>query len=290
MVIDPRNRLIGPADEGARSASCEAQPPELCFMMMHHPPEPRVPAIGGPVAVRYELAGFSERWTLPEQPVPESAWHDACVELIKALLVAWLSRTARAIAVYRNLGIRVRSDRPKVGFDPDLCLVDPAPPEGSELESLKLWRAEHAVPALAVEVVSPNHPHKDYSEIPEKCAAAGVRELVVFDPKLAGPRIGGGPHLLQLWRRLPEEGFVRIHAGATPVFSEVIGAWWCAIEGGQRLAISDDPGGSRLWLTLEQSERAAREAERAAKEAERAAKEDALRRVAELEAELARRS
>ena len=277
---------------------------------MHHPPEPGVPAGSGPIAVRYELAGFSERWTLPEQPVPEAAWHDACLELIKALLVAWLNRTGRAAAVYRDLAVRVLRERPNVGFDPDICLVEPAPPEGTELESLRLWRAEHAVPALVVEVVSPNHPHKDYSEIPEKCAAAGVRELVVFDPKLAGPRIGGGPHLIQLWRRLPGEGFVRVHAATTPVFSEVIGAWWYAIEGGQRLAISEDPAGSRPWLTLEQSERvareteraateaertakeaerAAKEAERTAKEAERAAKEDALRRVAELEAELARR-
>jgi hypothetical protein len=53
--------------------------------------------------VRYDLPGFSERWTLPEEPVPESAWHDACLELIKALLAAWLERTARTAAVYRNL-------------------------------------------------------------------------------------------------------------------------------------------------------------------------------------------
>jgi Uma2 family endonuclease len=264
-------------------------------MAMHVPPEPRMPRAGGPVAVRYELPGFSERWTISEQPVPESAWHDACVELIKALLVAWLRRTARQAAVYRNLAVRVRSDRPNVGFDPDVCLVEPRPPEGNELESLKLWRPDHAAPALVVEVVSPNHPYKDYTEVPEKCAAAGVGELVVFDPKLAGPGIGGGPHLLQLWRRLGE-GFVRVHAGATPAFSQVIGAWWSAAGGGQRLIISDDAGGSEPWLTLEQeahaakeAERAAKEAERAAKEAERTAKEEALRRVEELEAELARR-
>jgi len=248
-------------------------------------PDPQRPGYGR-VVVRYELSGFSESWTLPEQPVPESAWHDACVELVKALLVAWLTRTARAAAVYRNLAIRVHADRPKVGFDPDVCLVEPAPPEATELESLRLWQPEHAPPALVVEVVSPNHPYKDYREIAEKCAAAGVGELLVFDPKLGGPRTGGGPHLLQLWRRLPDQGFVRVHAARTPAFSQAIGAWWLAIDGAQRLGISDDPEGERLWLTLEQAERAAREAERAAREAERVAKEDALRRVAELEAEL----
>ena len=253
-------------------------------MTMHGTSEPAPGSSPGssPVIVRYELPGFSERWTLPEQPVPESAWHDACLELVKALLVAWVQRTARAAAVYRNLAVRVRSDRPKVGFDPDVCLVEPAPPEGSELDSLQLWHGDHSAPALAVEVVSPNHPHKDYSVVPEKCAAARVGELVVFDPKLAGPRTGGGPHLLQLWRWLPDEGFVRLHAGGTPVFSQVLGAWWLPVEGAQRLGISRDAQGRERWLTLEQ-------AERAAKDAERAAKEDALRRMAALEAELADR-
>jgi Uma2 family endonuclease len=212
---------------------------------------------------------------LPEQPVPESAWHDACVELVRALLVAWLGRSARAAAVYRNLAVRVRADQRNVGFDPDVCLVEPAPPEATELESLQLWRTEHPPPSLVIEVVSPRHPYKDYAEIAEKCAAAGVRELVVFDPKLAGPRSGGGPHLLQLWRRLPEDTFERVSAGRVPAFSQVLGAWWHPIEYGERLGISDDVEGTRLWLTPEQ--------------AERQSKEDALRRVDELEAELGRR-
>jgi len=225
--------------------------------------------------VRYEVSGFAERWTLPEQPVPESAWHDACVELIKALLVAWLARTARAAAVYRNLAVRVRSDRPNIGFDPNLCLIEPPPPEGNELESLKLWHLDHRVPALVIEVVSPTHPTKDYSEVPDKCAAAGVGELVVFDPKLAGPRAGGGPHLLQIWRRVEGNGFARIHAANAPGYSPLLGAWWCPLEGGQRLGVADDASGRDRWATLEQTERAAKEA--------------ALQRVAELEAKLAGR-
>ena len=218
--------------------------------------------------VRYEVPGFAERWTLPEEPVPESAWHDACIELLRALFLAWIARTARNAAVYRNLAIRVRSDRPKVGFDPDLCLIDPVPPEGNELDSLKLWRPGHSAPALVVEVVSPNHPTKDYAEIPEKCAAAGVGELVVFDPKLAGPRTGGGPHLLQIWRHAESDSFVRLHASNAAGFSPLLGAWWTPVEGGQRLGIADDAGGNKTWLTVEQA---------------------ALQRVAELEAALAER-
>jgi Uma2 family endonuclease len=218
--------------------------------------------------VRYEVPGFSERWILSEEPVPESAWHDACAELLKALLVAWNARTARAAAVYRNLAIRVRSDRPQLGFDPDLCLIEPAPSEGTELDSLKLWQPGHRAPALAVEVVSPNHPTKDYSEVPEKCAAAGVGELVVFDPKLAGPRAGGGPHLLQIWRRAERDNFVRVHASSAAGYSPLLGAWWTPLQGGQRLGIADDAGGTKTWLTVEQA---------------------ALQRVAELEAALAER-
>src|SRR6185295_11639099 len=136
--------------------------------------------------LRYALCGFSERWTISEEPVPESAWHAECIELLKALLVAWVKRTGRDAYVYCDLAVRVRADLYGVGFDPDLMLVEPAPPERGNLDSLLLWRADHRPPTLVVEVVSPNHPHKDYGQTPEKCAVAGVTELVVFDPLLSG--------------------------------------------------------------------------------------------------------
>src|SRR5688572_22368871 len=96
--------------------------------------------------LRYALTGFSERWTISEQPVPESAWHYECLELLKALLVAWVARTGSRAYVYRNLALRVRADLPAVGFDPDLMLVDPAPPERGTLDSLLLWRSDHSPP------------------------------------------------------------------------------------------------------------------------------------------------
>jgi Uma2 family endonuclease len=232
--------------------------------------------------IRYELGSVPERWLLPEEPVPESAWHAECVELLKALLACWARQSGRDLAIYGNLAVRLDAARPRVGFDPDLLLVIPAPPEKTELESLQLWRPDHAAPALVIEVVSPNHPQKDYAETPDKCAVAGVRELVVFDPKLAGPRAGGGPHRLQLWRRGEEGSFRRVHASERAAWSEVLSGWFVPIAGGERLALADDARGDRLWSTAEQLERAA-------KEAERAAKEMALKRVAELEAELARR-
>ena len=224
--------------------------------------------------LRYALPGFSERWTISEEPVPESAWHYECLELLKALLVAWVNRSGRGAYVYRNLALRVRADLPNVGFDPDLMLVEPAPPERGRLDSLLLWRSDHHPPKLVVEVVSPNHPHKDYAEIPEKCAVAGVAEVVVFDPTLAGSRTGAGPHLLQQWLRQSDGSFVRSHAGSAAVHSPLLDAWWQPARERRHLSVSDDAPGRNAWLTGEQSERVE--------------KETALRRIAALEAELAR--
>ena len=81
----------------------------------------------GGVIVQHRVPGFSDDWVISERPVPEAAWHDAALELLKALLDHWLRRTARDAIVYRNIAIRVRKDNPRVGFDPDLAVVQPAP-------------------------------------------------------------------------------------------------------------------------------------------------------------------
>ena len=226
------------------------------------------------VLVQHRIAGFSESWTIEDVPVPEGAWHDRALDLLMALLEHWIVRTGRDAAAFRNLAVRVRKDRPKVGFDPDVMLVEPAPPGARELSSLRLWEPKHMVPALVIEVVSPGHPYKDYADTPDRCAAVGVRELVVFDPMLAGPKAFGGPHLMQGWRRTDTGTFERVTSGEQPFASDVLGAHFVPIDA-RLLRIADDVAGAELWPTAE--------------EAERAAKERALARVAELEAELARR-
>jgi Uma2 family endonuclease len=275
--------------------------------MQHHHASPEL--IEGGVMVLHRVPSFSDKWLIGE-PVPEAAWHDRAVELLKALLEHWLARTRRDAAVFRNLAVRVRSDKPKVGFDPDLMVVSPAPPGARDLSSLRLWMPGHAVPSLVVEVVSPGHPYKDYAETPDLCAALGVDELLVFDPTLVGPKALGGPQRLQLWRRTDARTFERVYSGEGPSFSPFLGAYLSTIEEGRRLRIADDESGRSPWLTPEEAERdlleseraatvaereareqerAAKEQERAAKEQERAAKEQALARVAELERELGKR-
>jgi cbb3-type cytochrome oxidase cytochrome c subunit len=107
---------------------------------------------------------------------------------------------------------------------------------------------------------------------------------------------------LQLWRRNESGEFNQVYAGDGPVYSPTLEAYFIAVNEGQKLRISSDEAGLQWWPTSEEVraeseaiERAEKQVERAAKEAERAAKEaaqkgekEALARVAELEALLAR--
>jgi Uma2 family endonuclease len=229
----------------------------------------------GGVLVQHRVPGFSDRWLVPERTVPEAAWHYAAVALLKALLDQWILRTERDAIVYCDLAIRVRKDNPRVGFDPDLVLVEPAPPDAARLSSLRLWEPGHAAPALVIEVVSPSHPTKDYAETPDQCAALGVRELVVFDPTLSGPKALGGAQRLHVWRRSDAGVFERADSGDGPFASETLGAFLVLTDERRSLRIAEDAAGARLWPT---------EAE-----AERRLKEQAEARLRQLEAELAKR-
>ena len=219
------------------------------------------------VQLSYQVPVWSPAWAVPEIPVPESNTHDAAIEYIRARLQWWAKRENRDVWVARNLGIRWVQSEPRTGFDPDLCLLSPAPV--NHLSSLRTWEADHHVPRLAIEVVSPNHPYKDYVDTPDRCAACGIEELWVYDPMLAGPKHHGGPFLLQLWRR---EGMPLrlIHAGEGPAYSPVVDAWLHPIAStlpqSAKLNLGSQDG-QDLWLT--ESEHTAREAKRERKERQR---------------------
>ncbi|HEX4341613.1 MAG TPA: Uma2 family endonuclease [Polyangiaceae bacterium] len=254
------------------------------------------------VIVQHRVVGFSDRWLIGET-VPESAWHDHALEMLKAILAHWIGERGRDAALYRDLAVRVSRDQPRVGFNPDLMVVEPAPPGAGMLSSLKVWEPGHAVPSLAIEVVSPGHPYKDYVEIPDQCAAVGVGELIVFDPLLVGPKARGGPQRIQIWRRTSPTAFERVVAGDGPYRSAYLDAYLVAVEDGMCLRVADDELGKYLWPTPAEAaqqalatERAAAEGarsvaerERAAAERERAAADAARARIAELEEELRKR-
>ena len=245
------------------------------------------------ISVRYPVPLVQDAWVLPEGPVPESTTHDAAVQRLKLLLDAWVARTGRPARIARNLAIRWAKVAPSIGIDPDVCVLEPAPPE-EHLRSLRTWQPGHVVPRLCFEIVSEIHPYKDYAGIQDRYAAMGALELIVFDPLLAGPEKLGGPVLLQVWRRDASGVLERVHFGGSPAYSAELGAW--VHRQGTLLDIADDREGLARWQTGEEHERAERERERAEKERERAEKElgrDALaraeRRIRELEERLGER-
>lgn len=242
-------------------------------------PEPSVPAI----SVHYAVRLASDAWICPEGSVPESTTHDRAVTRLSLVLGEWAKATGRNVRIVRNLAIRWLKDRPAIGIDPDVSILDPAPAE-AHLRSLRTWEPGHIVPRLAFEVVSENHPYKDYATVQDRYAAMGIRELVVFDPLLAGPPALGGPVLLQIWRREGGGVLERVHFGDGPAFCEQLQAWLHPST--TSLEIADDREGTRFWQTGEERERAEKERERAERERERAERVAAEQRIAELERKL----
>jgi len=228
-------------------------------------------------------------WVLTEETLPESTRHDLLTERIRDLLQAWVDRTGRVAKVGRNLAIHWDEERPQRGAHPDVFLVEPPPPpeEGNDVLSLRLWEPDHVAPQLAVEIVSRTNPEKDYLSAPAKYRECGVGELWILDVGLFGPRVDGGPHRIQIWRRLARGRFARVVAGNGPAWSEAGKGWihFTREEGGS-FGIYADEAGREPWLTTEEAERKAKEEEREAKEAalrkaeaEREAKEAALRKA-----------
>lgn len=208
------------------------------------------------IEIVYDVPDVDERWVLEEESVPESALHDEIILLLIELLKAWAHRSARDVRVGRNLALRWNKALPRIGVDPDVYVVEPAPPEGDDTTSLCTWKPGHVAPRVAVEVVSESTAEKDYAEGPEKYAASGTEELWVFDPLRAGPSLRGGPFVLQVWRRDASGRFQRVHAGAAPARSEALGAWLVVTDGGRRLRLADDAEGQKLWRTDAEEARA----------------------------------
>ena len=229
-------------------------------------------------ALRYPLDRVPDEWEIPEVPVPESVAHRQLVEYLSALLAAWSVGCGREVVVASNLAVRWVQERPRVGIDPDVAVIDPKPPAFESLQSLKLWEPGCHAPRLAVEVVSPNHPYKDYAVLPERYAAMGAAELWVLDPGGFGPTRLGGPHLIQQFLREDDGTLVRRYTGAGPVYSRAVDGWLRSAEA-TGVTLSHDAAGEQPFLTPRQ----AAERERDSAERERA---EATRRAEQMAAKL----
>lgn len=205
---------------------------------------------------RWPVEEPPEGWLLEVDDLPETPLHAAIIALLVDLLRAWCDRAAPSALVTTNLGLRWDPRDARRGMDPDVVVVDPAPPEGELLSTLRVWEPDHAPPRLVVEVVSPATAGKDYTDAHARCARLGARELWIFDPLRLGPRLTGGPFELQIWRRADDGALERIFAGDAPGFSPELGAWVITTDAGRRLGLADDPDGRARWST-----RSARRAE-----------------------------
>ena len=237
------------------------------------------------IKLRYAVDARADEWAIPEDyPVPESVPHEIAAHHLLDVLRHWASRAARPLFVPYNFAIRWIEERPQVGIDPDVCVLDPPPPDVMSLKSLRLWRPGHVAPQICFEVVSETHTYKDYRDVHERYAAFGARELVVFDPLLSGPKSMGGPFSLQVWRR--EAGvFDRVYAGGGPVFCETLKAW--LVVDGRLLQLANDSEGRDRWLTEAEQSRAEAEQSRAEAEQSRAEAEQSRAEAERLRAELA---
>lgn len=234
------------------------------------------------IHLRYGSEDADKRWLMELEDVPDHPLHDAIIALL--MLVLQFRYRDKDAFVARNLGCRWDPEDARVGVDPDIVLIEPAPPKG--LSTLRVWRPDHPAPRLAIEVVSENSATKDYLESPSRMARLGAEELWIFDPGLHGPTLDdlGGPFVLQIWRRSPVEDAMKLtYAGDPPAYSPALEAWLVTVdlEKGRHLRLSDDAEGTRLWPT--QAEAAE---ERAVAEARRA--DAAERRAEALELELTR--
>ena len=164
--------------------------------------------------------------------------------------------------------------------------------------SWKTW--ELGAPHLGVEIVSDwDKANSTTEQKLERYRQAGILEVVRFDPEGKEPR-------LRLWDLFDGDLVERDPSDPEARRCDALGCYWCIVEDPElksTLRLSRDKEGRDLLLTpteaaqaaanaeraAKEAERAAKEAERAEKEAERAEKEAALARIAELEAELARR-
>ncbi len=224
--------------------------------------------------LHYRIAPAVDAWVLPEEKVPESRDHDLLARYLCDVLETHVAARGLDAIIGHNLAVRWIEATPRVGVDPDVCWIEPAPPHDDPMHSLCTWKPGRAVPKLGIEIVSPNHPYKDYVDVQEKYAACGIPELWVLDPHLRGPRHFGGPVPLQVWRH-DAGAFVRVHAGPDAYRSPALGAW--VRVAGATATISDDADGAEVWHTADEAarvgEQAAREREQAAREREQAARE-----------------
>jgi Putative restriction endonuclease len=225
-----------------------------------------------PVQERRLLRAHDPTFYPIEEKVGQDTLQMAILELLRPLVERWFMLLGKPTFVGADQFIYYKLHDPTKCVAPDIYVL-PRVPVGRRIKTWKVWKTG-IVPSLAIEVVATDNADKDYREAPERYAELGVDELIIFDPdhELSEDRVRW-----QRYRKLPRRGFVAVEStNADRLRSRVLGCFLRVVGEGDnaRLRLGAGPSGDDLFPT---------EAE-----AERAAKEQALRRVAELEALLAK--
>jgi Uma2 family endonuclease len=230
-----------------------------------------------------------------EEKVGQDTLQMLILELLRPLTERWYQLRGKPTFVGEDQFIYYKRFHPEKVVAPDLYVLPGVKP-GRRIKSWKAWKTG-IVPSFALEVVSADDTEKDYVEVIDRYAELGVDELIVFDPdhERSDDRVRW-----QRYRKLKTRGFVQVESSnGDRLRSRVLGCFVRMVGSGDdaRLRLATGPAGDDLVPTEAEAERAAKEQALAAKEqalaardAERAAKEQALLRVAELEATVARLS
>jgi Uma2 family endonuclease len=177
--------------------------------------------------------------------------------------------------------MRRKATRRTLDLGPDLLMA-----EADDIERTS-WnvRVEGQPPALVVEVATEDSWERDTEDKPLLYDLMGVMEYVIFAPQRKSP----GPKLLG-YRRNEDGRFVEWQADAEGMLrSEMLGGLFLYVEDDKWLRVRDEAG-NRLLSDREGAEQEAQRAARetAARQAAEARALDAERRLAGVEAELAR--
>jgi Uma2 family endonuclease len=207
-------------------------------------------------------------------------------ELLRPLIEEHLAATVGPVFVGADQYVGWDPEDGEKVLSPDVYVLPGVQP-GEVFTFWKVWQTG-IVPSFALEIVS-ERKKKDYTEVPPFYADLGVEELVIFDPRHQRRR---GGLRFQVWRSVPERGFVRVEAtNGDRVRSEVLGCWLRAVGEGRavRLRPALGPAGDALVPTAREKADAAIAAAKGQVDAAKGEVAAAHAEIERLRAELAKR-
>jgi hypothetical protein len=224
--------------------------------------------------------GFDPTVYPVEEKVGEDILQRLIMELLRPLIDRWFRRRHVRAFVGADQFIYYRQHTPTIRVAPDIYVLPGLHPD-THVAAWKIWE-KGIVPSLVLEIVSQDW-EKDYVEAPEKYAAIGVTELVIFDP---APNRHADGVAWQVFRSVRGRPLRRVEVSqGDRVRSKALGCFLKVVGKGEalRLRLGIGSRGDDLFPTAEEAalvaldtERTAKEAAIFAREAERTAKEAAI--------------